>query len=67
VTGEILVETSDATRAMVRAEEWLAVILAALGAAAAVNLFIKEKGEHFHDFDVPGDAEELFGSLVDSS
>jgi hypothetical protein len=27
------------------------------GAAAALNILTKEKGEHFHDFDVPADAE----------
>jgi len=26
-------------------------------AAAALNILSKEKGEHFHDFDVPADAE----------
>jgi thioredoxin reductase len=67
VTMETSVENAYATGAMVRAEEWQAVISAGDGAAAALNILTKEKGEHFHDFDVPGDAEELFGSLVDSS
>jgi thioredoxin reductase len=46
-----------ATGAMVRAEEWQAVISAGDGAAAALNILTKEKGEHFHDFDTPADAE----------
>jgi thioredoxin reductase len=67
VTMETSVENAYATGAMVRAEEWQAVISAGDGAAAALNILTKEKGEHFHDFDVPADAEELFGSLVDTS
>lgn len=67
VTMETSVENAYATGAMVRAEEWQAVISAGDGAAAALNILTKEKGDHFHDFDVPGDAEELFGSLVDST
>jgi thioredoxin reductase len=46
-----------ATGAMVRAEEWQAVIAAGDGAAAALHILSKEKGEHFHDFDTPADAE----------
>jgi thioredoxin reductase len=64
VTMETSVGNAYATGAMVRAEEWQAVISAGDGAAAALNILTKEKGEHFHDFDVPADAEELFGSLV---
>ena len=41
---------------MVRAEEWQAIISAGDGAAAALNVLTKEKGEHFHDFDTPDDA-----------
>jgi len=67
VSMETSVENAYATGAMVRAEEWQAVISAGDGAAAALNILSKEKGEHFHDFDVPADAEKLFGSLVDSS
>ena len=66
VTMETSVADAYATGAMVRAEEWQAVISAGDGAAAALNILSKEKGEHFHDFDTPGDAEELFGSLVDT-
>ncbi|MFC4986205.1 NAD(P)/FAD-dependent oxidoreductase [Saliphagus infecundisoli] len=66
VTMETSVEDAYATGAMVRTEEWQAVISAGDGAAAALNILTKEKGEHFHDFDVPADAEELFGSLVDT-
>jgi thioredoxin reductase (NADPH) len=65
VTMETSVDGAYATGAMVRAEEWQAVISAGDGAAAGLNILTKEKGEHFHDFDIPGDAEELFGSLVD--
>ena len=57
VTTETSVEDAYATGAMVRAEEWQAVIAAGDGAAAALNILTKEKGEHFHDFDVPADAE----------
>jgi len=57
VTMETSVEDAYATGAMVRAEEWQAVISAGDGAAAALNILTKEKGEHFHDFDVPADAE----------
>jgi thioredoxin reductase len=57
VTTETSVENAYATGAMVRAEEWQAVISAGDGAAAALNVLTKEKGEHFHDFDVPADAE----------
>jgi len=41
---------------MVRVEEWQAVISADDG-AAALDILSKEKGEHFHDFDTPADAE----------
>ena len=57
VTMETSVEDAYATGAMVRAEEWQAVISAGDGAAAALNILSKEKGEHFHDFDTPEDAE----------
>jgi len=66
VTMETSVEDAYATGAMVRVEEWQAVISAGDGAAAALNVLSKEKGEHYHDFDVPADADELFGSLVDT-
>jgi thioredoxin reductase len=54
---ETSVEDVYATGAMVRAEEWQAVIAAGDGAAAALHILSKEKGEHFHDFDTPADAE----------
>jgi len=57
VTMETSVSDAYATGAMVRAEEWQAVISAGDGAAAALNILSKEKGEHFHDFDTPADAE----------
>ncbi|MDH5019908.1 FAD-dependent oxidoreductase [Halobacterium rubrum] len=57
VTMETSVQDAYATGAMVRAEEWQAVISAGDGAAAALNVLSKEKGEHFHDFDTPADAE----------
>jgi thioredoxin reductase len=46
-----------ATGAMVRDQEWQAVISAGDGGAAALDILSKEEGEHFHDFDVPADAE----------
>ncbi|WP_129113655.1 FAD-dependent oxidoreductase [Halegenticoccus tardaugens] len=58
VTMETSVEDAYATGAMVRAEEWQAVISAGDGAAAALNILTKEKGEHFHDFDVPSDVAD---------
>jgi len=58
---ETSVEGAYATGAMVRAEEWQAVISAGDGAAAALNILSKEKGEHYHDFDVPDDAAATFG------
>ena len=57
VTMETSVVNAYATGAMVRAEEWEAIISAGDGAAAALNILTKEKGEHFHDFDTPADAE----------
>ncbi len=63
VTMETSVENAYATGAMVRAEEWQAIISAGDGAAAALNILSKEKGEHFHDFDVPADADAVFGSM----
>jgi thioredoxin reductase len=67
VTMETSVDDAYATGAMCRAEEWQAVISAGDGAAAALNILTKEKGEHYHDFDVPADAEELFGSFADEA
>jgi thioredoxin reductase len=61
VTMETSVQDAYATGAMGRAEEWQAVIAAGDGAAAALNILSKEEGEHFHDFDVPADADQLFG------
>ncbi|MFB6161250.1 MAG: FAD-dependent oxidoreductase [Haloferacaceae archaeon] len=67
VTMETSVEDAYATGAMVRAEEWQAVISAGDGAAAALNVLTKEKGEHYHDFDVPADAEAAFGGMVEDA
>ncbi len=58
VTMETSVEDAYATGAMVRAEEWQAIISAGDGAAAALNVLTKEEGEHFHDFDTPGNPDE---------
>jgi len=63
VTMETSVADAYATGAMVRAEEWQAIISAGDGAAAALNILTKEEGEHFHDFDVPDDADEVFGAM----
>ncbi|WP_435129509.1 NAD(P)/FAD-dependent oxidoreductase [Halobaculum sp. D14] len=64
VTMETSVDDAYATGAMVRAEEWQAVISAGDGAAAALNVLTKEKGEHYHDFDVPADADAVAESLT---
>ncbi|MFB6266711.1 MAG: FAD-dependent oxidoreductase [Halodesulfurarchaeum sp.] len=56
VSMETSVEDAYATGAMVRVEEWQAIISAGDGAAAALNILSKEHGEHFHDFDTPADA-----------
>lgn len=57
-TMETSVDDAYATGAMVRAEEWQAVIAAGDGAAAALNILTKEQGDHFHDFDTPADVPE---------
>jgi thioredoxin reductase len=54
---ETSVEDAYATGAMVRDQEWQAIISAGDGGAAALDILSKEEGEHFHDFDVPADAE----------
>jgi thioredoxin reductase (NADPH) len=66
VTMETNVENAYATGAMVRAEEWQAVISAGDGAAAALNILTKERGEHFHDFDTPSDADKAFSAMIDA-
>jgi thioredoxin reductase len=65
VTMETSVADAYATGAMVRVEEWQTVISAGDGAAAALNVLSKERGDHFHDFDVPADADRVFEGLVD--
>jgi thioredoxin reductase len=65
VSMETSVEDAYATGGMVRAEEWQAVISAGDGAAAALNILSNEKGEHYHDFDVPDTAASVFGGLID--
>ena len=57
VSMETSVEDAYATGAMVRPEEWEAVIAAGDGGAAALNILSKEKGERYHDFDTPEAAE----------
>jgi len=59
VSMETSVEGAYATGAMVRAEEWQAVISAGDGAAAALHILSNEKGEHYHDFDVPARHRDL--------
>ncbi|RQG98077.1 FAD-dependent oxidoreductase [Natrarchaeobius chitinivorans] len=56
---ETSVENLYATGAMVRAEEWQAVIAAGDGGSAALSILSEEKGEHFHDFDTPADVPSL--------
>ncbi|MBX0285571.1 FAD-dependent oxidoreductase [Haloarcula salinisoli] len=53
---ETSVEDAYATGAMVRDQEWQAIISAGDGGAAALDILSKEEGEHFHDFDTPADA-----------
>jgi thioredoxin reductase len=53
---ETSVADAYATGAMVRDQEWQAVISAGDGGAAALDILSKEEGEHFHDFDTPADA-----------
>ncbi|QAU11682.1 FAD-binding protein [Halorubrum sp. BOL3-1] len=65
LSTETSVEGAYATGAMARAEEWQAVISAGDGAAAALDILSNEKGEHYHDFDVPDTAASVFGGLVD--
>ncbi len=62
VTMETSVANAYATGAMVREEEWQAIISAGDGAAAALNILSKTKGDHFHDFDTPDDASTIFGA-----
>ncbi|ELY65215.1 NAD(P)/FAD-dependent oxidoreductase [Natrinema versiforme] len=64
VEMETSVEGAYATGAMVRAEEWQAAIAVGDGAAAALNILSDIKGEHYHDFDVPADAERVFGEHI---
>jgi thioredoxin reductase len=54
---ETSVDDVYATGAMVRDQEWQAIISAGDGGAAALDILSKEEGEHFHDFDTPADAE----------
>lgn len=56
---ETSIENAYATGAMVRPEEWQAIISAGDGGAAALHILSKEKGEHFHDFDTPSDVPWL--------
>ena len=65
VTTETSVDGAYATGAMVRAEEWQAVIAAGDGAAAALNILSREKGDNYHDFDTPATADQVFGDLRD--
>ncbi|WP_276302373.1 FAD-dependent oxidoreductase [Halorussus lipolyticus] len=53
------VENAYATGAMIRNQEWQAVISAGDGGAAALDILSDEKGEHFHDFDTPADVPSL--------
>ena len=56
---ETSVDGAYATGAMVRAEEWQAVVSAGDGAAAALTILSEEKGGHYHDFDTPADVPSL--------
>lgn len=63
VSVDLSMETSVAdlyaTGAMIRDQEWQAIISAGDGAAAALNILSKERGEHFHDFDTPADVPDV--------
>lgn len=59
VSMETSIPDCYATGAMVRVEEWQAIISAGDGAAAALNILSKEKGDHFHDFDTPADVPDV--------
>lgn len=61
------IENVYATGGMVRAEEWQAVISAGDGAAAALNILSDVRGDHYHDFDVPADADRVFGEMSESA
>ena len=54
---ETSVENAYATGAMIRDQEWQAIISAGDGGAAALDILSEEKGEKFHDFDTPDDAD----------
>ncbi len=59
VDMETSVDGVYATGAMGRAEKWQAVIAAGDGAAAVLDILSKEKGEYYHDFDMPSDVPDL--------
>lgn len=65
ITMETSIGDAYATGAMPRAEEWQAIIAAGDGAAAALNILSKEKGERFHDFDTPDNADEFFAESTE--
>lgn len=54
---ETSVDDAYAVGATARAEKWQTIISAGDGAAAALDILSKEKGERFHDFDTPDDVE----------
>jgi thioredoxin reductase (NADPH) len=56
---ETSVTDAYATGAMVRDQEWQAIISAGDGGTAALDILSKEHGEHFHDFDTPADVPEV--------
>ena len=65
VTIETSVDGAHVTGAMVRGEEWQAVISAGDGAAAALNVLTREKDDRYHDFDTPATVGEVVGDLRD--
>ncbi|GGL73250.1 FAD-dependent oxidoreductase [Halocalculus aciditolerans] len=56
---ETSVEGVYATGAMCRDTKWQAAIAVGDGAAAVLDILSKEKGEYYHDFDMPSDVPEL--------
>lgn len=63
---ETSIQDLYATGAMVRKQEWQAIIAAGDGAAAALAILGKERGERFHDFDTPADVPSLAADQADS-
>jgi len=62
---ETSVEGAYATGAMVRAEGGRRSSRPATAPPRPLHILSNEKGEHYHDFDVPDTATSVFGGLID--